>query len=382
VTKLARSAFLGLSEEVTPGTYLAPTFSVPFIKATYETTQSPIRDETIRGNDAVLQGLYPGPSESTWDVETPGYADLIGYWLRIIGPDTTTAATATTTSGTSVAGATSISTAATIAAGSTIRIDTTTLTEYATTGTPTGSGPFTIPIVTPAAGLRFGHASGVAVTTTTTHTFAQSISTRPPSFSLSVFDGIDYRGWPGCMMSELAIKIDPKAAVTFNPKWIGFPEQSVTTFTPAFTTVQPELGWGWTMTDAGTSSTRGLTLDLTAKRATEAIHTSDGTQAPREVFSGALELDGSYKAIYEDSTTDMGLFLNWTQTPIVAVLTKAISFGGESLTITMSQGAVPKAVRDLSQKYVEATYDISAVFNATDGGITKAVLKNFVTTAY
>lgn len=381
MTKLARSAFLGMAREVTPGTYLAPTFTIPFTKADFETTQMPLRDESIRGNDAVLQGLYAGPSEASWDIELHAYPDILGNFLRVLGPDTVTPAIATTLSASTTVGATSISTAVSIPAGSTIRIDTAALTEYAVTGTPTGSGPYTIPIVTPTAGLTLAHSSAVAVTTTTTHTFAQDVTNRPPSWSVSVYDAIDYRGWAGCQISELAVKIDPKGTVTLSPKLIGFPEQTAAPFVYAGSTIQPQLGWGWTMNDAGGASTRGLTLDLTLKRATEAIHSSDGVQGPREVFAGALELDGSYKAIYED-LVDMNLFLNYTQTPIVATVTKPISKGGESLAITMSQGGVPKAKRDLGQTYVQATYDISAIYNATDGGIAKAVLKNFVTAAY
>jgi hypothetical protein len=381
MTNLSRLAFLGMAREVTPGTYLAPTFSVPFNKASYETIQMPLRDESIRANDSVLQGLYAGPSESTWDMEFNAYSDLIGNFLRVVGPDTVTAATATTLAANYTAGNASISTVATIPTGSTIRIDTAGNVEYATTGVPTGVGPFTIPIVTPATFLALNHTSGVAVTTVTTHTFAQSTSARPPFWSISVYDTVDYRGWPGCKISELGIKIDPKGMVTFSPKFVGFPEQTVSSFSPTYTAVQPELGWGWTMTNGGGSSTRGLTLDLTAKRATEAIHSSNGLQAPREVFDGALELDGSYKAIYEN-TTDYNLFLAYTQGITTATLTKAIFFGGESLAITMSQSGWPKGVRALDQNYVQAGFDISAIQNATDAGITKVVLKNFSTTQY
>jgi hypothetical protein len=382
VTKLARTSFLGMAPEAVAGTYLAPTFAVPFLKASYETVQAPLRDESVRGNDAVLQGLFPGPSESTWDMSFNAYPDSIGSFLRVIGPDTVTAATSTTLSSGSIVGATSISTAATIPLGSTIKIGTGAAAEYAITGTPSGAGPFTIPITSPATGLTKIHSASDPVITTTKHTFAQSSSTRPPSFSISVYDNIDYRGWAGCKISELAVKIDPKGVITLNPKFVGFPEAVVASFVPTWTNLQPLLGWGWTQSMAGGPSTRGITLDLTAKRATEAIHSSDGLQGPREVFNGALELDGSYKAIYEAATDDMALFLAYTQTPITATLTKALPFGGESLAITMSQGGVPKAVRDLSQTYVQATYDVSAIYNSTDGGIATATLQNFTTTAY
>jgi hypothetical protein len=386
MTQLSRLAKLGMAIEVTPGTYLAPTFSVPFTKASYETMQDPLRDESVRANDSVLQGLYAGPSHSTWDIETHVYPDLIGFFLRFIGPDTVTAATATTLSSPSTIGATSISTAATIPAGSVIRIDTAANTEYAITGTPSGVGPFTIPITTPATGLTIAHSTSVAVTTQTTHTFKQTTASRPPSYSITVNDVIDTRGWTFCTMSDLGVKIDPKGTVTFNPKFAGFPEALQSTFTPAYTILQPLLGWQWTMTNAGGSSTRGLTYDLALKRPAEVIHSSDGTQTPREVFSGALESDATYKAIYE-SVTDMNLFLNYTQSPTTATMTQppqagGVQLGGASLALTMSQSGWLKAMRDLSQTYVQATFNLSGIQNTTDGGIIQAVLKNFTTTQY
>ena len=385
MTFLSRLAFLGAAKESTNGTAVTPpTFSIPFTKAQYETIFAPLRDETVRGNDAVLQGLYQGPADGTWDIETHFYPDLAGYWLRHIGTDTVVAGASTTLSSNSIIGATSISTAATIATGSTIRIQDTggANTEYAVTGVPSGAGPFTIPIVTPATGLIYAHTSPTAtVVGQSTHTFAQSTSTRPPSYTLAVFDNVDYRVWAGAMVTELAIKIDPKGTVTFNPKFVTFPEATTTSFTPTFNTVQPFLGWQWTVTNAGGSSTRGLTMDFTLKRAGEAIHTSNGVQPPRETFVGALEIDGSYKAIYEN-TTDYTLFSAYTQTPTVHTLTKPTALGGETLAITMSQSGYHKAVRDLGQTYVQASYDLSGINNSTDGGITKVVLKNYVSTAY
>lgn len=389
---LSRLSKLGFAIEVTPGTYLAPTTAFPFTKASYETIQDPLRDESVRNNDSVLQGIYPGPSHATWDVETHMYPDLAGYFLRFIGPDTVTAATATTLSAPTSAGATSITTAATIPAGSTIRIDTAANTEYAITGTPSGVGPYTIPLVTVAGGavplaLSLGHLTAVAVTTATTHTFKQTgTSVRPPSYSLTVNEGVDTRGWAGCVMSDLAIKIDPKGTVSFNPKFAGFPESVVSAFTPSYTVVQPFLGWQWTMSNAGASSTRGLTYDLALKRAVEVIHSSDGTQGPREIYAGALESDGSYKAIYE-SLTDMNLFLNYTQSATVAQLTQPAQVGGNqiggaSLAFTMTQSGVHKGQRDLSGTYVQASFSWSGIQNATDAGVVAAVLKNFTTTTY
>lgn len=385
MTFLSRLAFLGAAKESTNGTAVTPpTFSIPFTKAQYETIYVPLRDETVRGNDAVLQGLYQGPADGTWDIETHFYPDIAGNFLRHIGPDTVTAGVSTTLSANSSIGATTISTAASIPLGSTIRIQDTggANTEYATTGTPSGAGPFTIPIATPATGLLFAHTSPTAtVVSQTTHTFQQSTSTRPPSYTLAVFDNVDYRTWAGAVITDLAIKIDPKGTVTLNPKFVTFPEATTTSFTPTFNTIQPFLGWQWTITNAGGTSTRGLTMDFTIKRAGEAIHTGNGLQSPRETFVGALEIDGAYKAIYEN-TTDYALYLNYTQTPTVHTVSKPTALGGESMAITMSQSGYHKGTRDLGQTYVQASFDVSGVNNTTDVGIAKIVLKNFVTAAY
>lgn len=388
MTLLSRASFLGMAKEATPGTYLAPTVTLPFLKASYNTTQMPLRDESVRNNDAILQGLYAGPSEATWDVDIHAYPDLIGSFLRVIGPDTVTAATTTTLSSSSLAGATSISTAATIPTGSTIRIDTGVNTEYAVTGVPTGVGPFAIPITQPATGgLTLAHSSAVAVTTTTTHTFKQQLgANRVPSWSLSVYDGVDYRGWPGCVITDLKITVDPKGTVKFAPKFLGFPEQVVSSFTFSNTTIQPLLGWQWTMLNAGAGSTRGLMFDLNLKRTGEAIHSADGVQGPREVFGGALDVSGTYRAIYE-SLADMNLFLNYSQTATTATITKPVQVGGtqvggESLALTMSQSGYHKATRDLSKAYVEAAFDLSGIANVTDAGVVSAVLKNWTVAAY
>lgn len=392
MTVLSRLSKLGMAVEVTPGTYLAPTFAVPFTKASYDNNQDPLRDESVRANDSVLQGLYAGPSSSTFDVETHMYPDLVGYFLRMIGPDTVTAATSTTLSATTAIGATSITTAATIPAGTTIKIDTAGNIEYAITGTPSGVGPYTIPLFTVAGGavpqaLALGHLSGVAVVTTTTHTFKQvSSGVRPPSYSITVFDNIDTRGFAGSVMSDLGIKIDPKGTVTFNPKFSGFPEAIVSSFVPTYSQAQPWLGWQWNMTNAGASSTRGLSYDLSLKRAVDVIHSSDGTQGPREIFAGALEADGSYKAIYEN-LTDYNLYLNYAQSPASALIAQpaqvgGAQVGGASLALTMSQSGWHKGTRDLGSTYVQASYSLSGIHNTADAGVVQAVLKNFVTAAY
>jgi hypothetical protein len=380
MTLLGRLAYVGLAKEATQGTWLTPTYYLPCTKLDFEVHYDQLQDLSYRNNDSNLQGLYQGAGDSTVDLEFNAYPDSIGYALRIIGPDTVTPGVTTTLSASTIAGATSISTAASIPLGSTIMIDTGTKVEYAVTGTPTGAGPYTIPIATPATGLTFAHTSAVAVVSQTTHTFKQNATVAKPTYSLTQHNGFEAWGYTGCMLSDVGIKIDPKGIATVSAKYMGW-IPAIQSATPTFSEPPPFLGWQFAMTNAGATSTRGLSYDIALKRPIEAIHASNGTQQPREVFSGVLDADIAYKAIYE-SDADYNLYLQALQNnPTTMVLTQpvgaGVNAGGASLTLTTTQGGWSKG-----KTYVQADFEVNGVYNATDTGSVQAVLKNFVVAAY
>lgn len=385
MTQLSKLATLGLAKESTPNTYAAPVMGIPFMKADFEDVIEPLKDESVRGNDTVLQGIYPGPTHATWDIDVLAYPDLAGHFFAaVIGPDTVTAGVSTTLSSATLVGATSISTAASIAAGSIIKIDSGANLEYAKVTAVSGAGPYTLTVTTSASGsvgLTYAHNSAVAVVSQTTHTFKQSPTTAIPTYSLTVWDTTQYLGYTGCKFTDLQVKIDPKAAVSLSLKALAQPGTVQSTVSETYSPYVPNLGWAWTQTQNGTATTRGLSLDVTAKRAGEAINSSDGTQGPREIFVGALECDGTYKAIFENQT-DLNLFANYTQQPIVATVTTPISMGGQSIALTMSKSGWTKGKRDLGSAYVQADFDIAGIYNTTDGGAISVSLANWQTSAY
>jgi hypothetical protein len=386
MTQLSRLAVLGLAKESTVGTYVAPTVYLPFTGADYEDVYAELKDESYRANDSVLQGLYQGNVEADWSIDLLAYPDVTGHFLRgIIGPDTVTAAATTTQTGSTVAGATTLNvTSATgITAGSYLAVDTGALLEYVLVTAVAGTALTVTTVAGQAVGMTKAH-SAAAVTGQTTHTFKQSPTAAKATYSLTVYDtstGTPTLGYTDTVFSDVQIKIDPKSSVTLTTKAKALPGVAQSTITPTYTTYAPTLGWEWTMTNAGATSTRGLTLDLTIKRAVEVIHSSNGVQAPREIFQGALEVDGTYKAIFEN-LTDMNLFTNYTQSPMTALLQKPVAFSGSSLAITLSQSGWFKGKRDLKSAYVQADYSLSGIYNTTDSGSVSAVLKNYITTAY
>lgn len=388
---LARLAKAGLAKETTQYTYLAPTASVPFNSASFEDIIDPVQDESMRANDTVVQGIQPGIKHTTGDLVINGYPDLIGHWLVGMGlADTVTAGVSTTLSASATAGATSISLTASVPNNSTLQLDTAGLLEYVKVGTVTGSGPFVAPITvgggTGGNSTKFAHASAAVVVSQTTHTFKQNrtFSTVWPTYSWTFDDGADQVGWPGCVMSDLAVKIDPKNLITFSPKYTGMPSATQATFSYAATGTIPHIGWEWTLSNALAASTRGLTFDLALKRAVDPIAASTGTQTPREIFPGALEANGTLKAIY-DTTADMLLFTQGIQEAATITANQNPVLGGSVLTMALSLAAYTTGKRDLSQAYVQADYAIVGITNTTDstsGGVASATLTNFVSTAY
>lgn len=385
MSQLSRLVKLGLAKESSVGTYVVPSVYLPFNKADHEDVYAELKDESYRNNDSVLQGMYQGPAQANWDIDILAYPDLIGHFLRgIIGPDTVTAATATTMSASSSIGATTISTVASISTGNYIQIDTAANLEYAKVTNVTGTGPYTLTVTGAGTtgGLLFAHASSAAVTTTTTHTFKQNATAAKATYSLTVDDTAgNVLGYTACTLSDLQIKIDPKAIVSVNVKYVSNPGVTQSGITPTYTTLAPNLGWEWVMTNAGGTSDRGLTYDLTVKRAVDAIHASNGVQTPREIFQGALEVDGAYKALFLNNN-DLNLYLNYTQTPTTAVVTQPVAQGGMSLALTLTKSGWFKGKRDYSQSYVQADFSLSGIWNSTDTGSVSAVLNNYQTTAY
>lgn len=385
MTQLSRLAILGLAKESTAGTYVSPTVYLPFTKADYEDKITDIKDTSFRANDTELQGIYAGVTEAEWSIDLMAYPDVVGHFLRgMIGPDTVSAGTSTTTAASSSIGATTLSSTASIAANTYISIDTTTNQEYALVTAVSGSGPYNLTVTSvagQAVGLTKAHNSGVAIQAATTHTFAQSsLSSDKATYSLTVYDTVGTFSYSGFAFGGVDVKIDPKAAVTLSTKGSSFPGVSASAMTPTYTAFPPALGWQWTMSNAGASSTRGLSLDLKMQRKLDVIHSSDGVQIPREIFQGAFGIDGSYKAIFENQT-DMNYFLNYTQGATVATLQQPVSAGGASLKFTMSKSGWIKGKRNWGE-YVEADFDLSGIYNSTDGGAVKAVLSNWQTAAY
>ena len=108
---------------------------------------------------------YPGCKVVGWEITAAQHA-IAKLKVTIDGMDEATESqllAPTTLSSSAIATATSISTVATIPTGTYIQVGTGANVEYITTGVASGAGPFTIPITSPATGLKYAHASAEPV---------------------------------------------------------------------------------------------------------------------------------------------------------------------------------------------------------------------------
>lgn len=129
---------------------------------------------------------YPGCKVSDWELSVQQQQQLkLKLTLDAIDEATPSNSFAPTTlSAAATAGAASISTAATIPAGSYIMLGNGLTEEVVQTGTPSGTGPFTIPI-TSAGGLTYAHASGSSVSNATGVNYGAVTALQASSFNAS-----------------------------------------------------------------------------------------------------------------------------------------------------------------------------------------------------
>jgi hypothetical protein len=405
LTVLSRTAKLGIAAETVKAQYAPPAFTVVYSRpATYRQVIAPLRDTALRGEGTWLEDAQQGPWHTEWSVPSPCYPDLAGWYLRaIIGADTCTPGVTTTLAAAATAGATTASLGARPANGTVLMIGAGDTLEYASIGTPTGTGPYTCPLASP---LLYSHAPGEPVLSQATHVFTQQMCAGFPCYSLTMDDGTGPLGFPGCVMSSLKITIDATGYARLTANWTGFPASPVSTFAYDASPAQPMAGWDWviaqssgvtpvpyfarvpgptarplTYGDSSIASTRGQKLELTLSRDTAPCNAINGSQSPLVISTGPMKADADYTAIYENQD-DLDLFLSYNQSPVTHALTQAGPLGGSSLSVTLPRAGWLTGEPDDSGDYLSARFTVSGIASPSPGPAVEATLTNFVQTAY
>jgi hypothetical protein len=147
---------------------------------------------------------------------------------------------------------------------------------------------------------------------------------QPTSYLLYIYQGLTTRVFAGAKCSELMIKIDPKANITWTAKFKAFPSILVSSPTPSYSLIAPQSAWQVTPTIAATTYSNLLTADVTFKRSSAAaIQTSDSAQAPYKIWVGPLTATGSMNFVMEDES-QLLTFINNTQPVMTLAFTNGV----------------------------------------------------------
>ncbi|WP_439947165.1 hypothetical protein [Streptomyces sp. BBFR109] len=382
--------FVGVAVESTQGTPVGMTATVLVDEMKPKDNPQFLDDKSWRGSmgtDAFAK--IAGVKSAEVELGGPAYGDGIGYFLRNILGDMAYTGTSTGTGGTTLAasaaaGATSISCAATISAGTIVQIGTGATAEVFTTGTPSGSGPYTIPLATPAGGLAFAHASAQAVQPVTgpytqAYSLLNSGSGQPVSHTLTHMLGptatSGARQYPGFCCSELGLKWNAESELlTWSAKGTSWPSVvlgSAPISNPS--TVLPVASWRMLLGIGGPAS--GGTLintvtdgELTIKRELNPYYTVTGTQTPYIIQRGGLSVEGKLNFVAADESPLLYM-LNNTQPQLQLLLDNGLTGNNKvAFQVDCQIAAFTESEPDGSKSAVEYGNSFSALFNTTNAG--------------
>lgn len=392
-TYASTKQFIGIAPEAAQGTPVAMTATQ--LLTTFSPNDKPtfLKDQSWRGSmgtDSFAQ--IQGVATADISLGGPVYGDTLGFWLKNILGDvavtgTPTGTGATTLSASAAVGATSISATATIPAATVVQIGTGATAEVFTTGTPTGSGPYIIPLATPASGLKFAHASAetvVPVVSAGPYTYSWSLLNsgggQPVSHTLTHSLGttatVGARQYPGFCLSAMNFKFNAESELfTWDGQGTSWPSVIAGAApTPNPTTILPVASWRTKVGIGGPASGGTLVSTVTdgevdLVRELQPVFTATGVQTPYIIQRGGLSVNGklNFGAVSDESA--LLYMLNNTQPQVQILVTNGLA-GTAAITVQIDcqVAAFTAAAPDTSKAAIGYQDSFEAVFNTTNAG--------------
>ncbi|MER7968109.1 phage tail tube protein [Streptomyces sp. NPDC096080] len=382
--------FVGIANETTAGTPVPMTSTV--LVDNFKPKDQPkfLEDKAWRGamgTDSFAQ--IPGVATADLDLGGPVFLDGISYFLRNLMGDLSTTGTstgsgATTLAASAVAGAASISTTATIPSGTVVQIGSGATAEVFTTGTPSGSGPYTIPLTTPTGGLVYPHASSQAVQPVTgPYTYAWALlnsgTGQPVTHTLTHMLGptstSGARQYPGAVFSEMGFKWNSESELfTWDGKATSWPSVvlgSAPTSNPG--TVAPIASWRMSV-GIGGPATGGTLIstvtdgEISLKREINPYFTGNGSQVPYVIQRAGLTVEGKLNFVAADESPLLYMLNNSQPQLQLAINNGLAGLNAGAIVFDFAKVAFVEAEPDGSKTAVEYSNSFKAVLNTTNAG--------------
>lgn len=300
-------SYLGIAKETTKGTVVAPTAFIPVSQSKLKPVDiiDPLFDEGLRGSMATKYNYLQGRKRSTFDFGGAVFPDTFGWALSGL------------------------------------------LGSVATTGS---TAPYTHVV-----SLKNASATGADV--------------QPTSFTLTDFYATDVRSYPGCQIHDVSLSFSADGMLEYDAKATGWSSSTVSTPTPAFSTVLPTPTWQATVSIAGTPVAYTVEGSINQTRNVTPIYGISDTQDPYQIFVGALEITGSFKFVME-SDAELTRFLTNTQPAITIDWSNGSGATATQIAATITKGAYTAATIDRGNDQVEVSIELTGIANTTDAGST------------
>ena len=364
-------SWLGVARELTVGTPVSPTNTIPMDPKSYSPEDTPkfLPDEAIRGSMAMLYEDIIGPADSSFSFGGPAFLDTHGFFLDNIFGDlsttgTVSAGTSTSFSGSPAVGATvaTVGNGTTFTVGQNVQIDTGSISEVvtldATASTSIGFGNNP---------LRFAHgASGTVFTVVApfTHNFSLLNSqlgyggvagAQPPTLTLTDHTGLNYGGTPGtntnyarayasACVSAVDISGNVEQLLDFKVTGNSWPSQpAASSPTNTISSVIPQANWKSALYVGGTSASNLITTNgewaVNIKRQLQVYWTSQGTISPYIIARGPLSASLSMKMTAPSDETPLAWML-YDGPQWVHIYLNSGNTGGTALSMTIDANSV------------------------------------------
>jgi hypothetical protein len=400
----ASRSFIGVARELTAGTALSPTNTIPQDQRSYSPEDTPrfLPDDAIRGSMAIRYADVIGPEDASFSFGSSMFLDTYGFFLDNAFGDLSTTGSAPA-NGTSLAGSVAtlaiggtqctVNSATGYASASTVQIDSGNVSEVvvlsaAPSGTllTFGNNP-----------LRYPHTAGATVTTVSgpyLHTFAMLNSqlgyggvmgSQPPTHTLTDNTNLNFSGSPGTNTSgarvypfscvsaiDLTLNSEQllSARVTGN-SWLSQPASSTPTNTVSSSV--PVAAWQAQVYIGGTAPSNLVNtigeMTINIKRTLKPDWTLQGNANPYIIARGGLDITGGLRFTTPADETPLMYMLNNTQPLVYVVLDNGLS-GTSHLKVTFrcSQAAFVKARPDRSAVLTGFDDSWEAIATASDAG--------------
>ncbi len=231
-------------------------------------------------------------------------------------------------------------------------------------------------------GLLLTAILGADTYATATHTIAQDPN--PPSLTLEwVTDPVVYL-CGGFRQSQLTLNFNGNdGTLTYQTQGIGKIGASGTaTVSPTWPAAVPLAGWMGSITVGGGAANVLIEGSLNVKRALRPLHglknTVGGTQDLVSLYPGPISVDG--RLIFEfTSTAEYDYYAAATTNVVVLTFQKDAT---HNMQITMSKLAWRLGELEIAENAYQCVAQVNALYNTTDAGICKVVMKNDQASGY